>query len=294
MNAVDPSGYFFKKLKKELSRAWDDIRPYVGAIVGVALVYFTGGLSSSWFAATWYGAATGGAIAGAAGAAANGANLRGVLQGAALGAVSAAAFYGAGSAFAQTNCGSCYTTGNTLKTGAHVGKIAAHAAVGGVMSVLQGSKFGHGFSAAGFAQAFAPTIGALKGAKLMPARVAMASAIGGTASKLSGGKFANGAITGAFSRLFNEELHESAQEGEFSADQLTEPHLGKDVVSLVTNPVQYAQCTVDCAQQVFDGEMALKMGAAASGANVLSTGTKPGGATRAHHWRCQNSVSLRR
>lgn len=225
MNAVDPSGYFFKKLKKELSRAWDDIRPYVGAIVGVALIYFTGGVgteAASWFASSWYGAATAGAIAGAAGAAANGANLRGVLQGAALGAVSAAAFYGAGSAFAQSNCASCYTAGNALKTGAHVGKIATHAAVGGVMSVLQGGKFGHGFSAAGFAQAFAPAIGTLKGAKLMPARVAMAAAIGGTASKLSGGKFANGAITGAFSRLFNEELHESAQKGQSLEDYMQE------------------------------------------------------------------------
>lgn len=79
------------------------------------------------------------------------------------------------------------------------------------LHVLQGGKFGHGFSAAGFTQAFAPTIGALKGAKLMPARVAMAAAIGGTASKLSGGKFANGAITGAFSRLFNDEMQHGAQ-----------------------------------------------------------------------------------
>lgn len=64
------------------------------------------------------------------------------------------------------------------------------------------------------------------------------------------------------------------------SNQLTEPHLGKDLVSLISDPAQYAQCTVECAKQVFDGQMALKMGVVASGVNVLSTRTKPGGATQ--------------
>jgi hypothetical protein len=187
MNYTDPSGYFFKKL-------WKKVKQYASVIVGAALVYFTGG-AASWFVSSWYGAATAGAIAGAAGAAANGGNI---FTGALRGAFSAAAFYGVGSAFGEVAAGSA----------AHIGKTLAHGVVGGITSVLNGGKFGHGFAAAGATQAFAPSIDSInKGSRYSVARVTVAAVVGGTASKLTGGKFANGAVTGGFSRLFNDEMH---------------------------------------------------------------------------------------
>jgi len=86
-------------------------------------------------------------------------------------------------------------------------KVLAHGAIGGITSVLQGGKFGHGFAAAAF------TAGATKynnsgyfgGEGFSWQRVAVGAAIGGTASRLSGGKFANGAMTGAFSQALNAE-----------------------------------------------------------------------------------------
>jgi hypothetical protein len=88
--------------------------------------------------------------------------------------------------------------------------IFANAMVGGVASVLEGGKFGHGFFAAGFASAFKPMINKI-GAKadlatFRPHRVAVAAIIGGTGSVISGGKFANGAATGAFNQMFNGEV----------------------------------------------------------------------------------------
>src|SRR5690606_31746828 len=88
-------------------------------------------------------------------------------------------------------------------------KVLAHGITGGVMSKLQGGKFGHGFASAGVTQAFASGVDRLDADNLgvSAGRIAAAAIVGGTASHLSGGKFANGAITAAFSRAFNDELH---------------------------------------------------------------------------------------
>lgn len=43
--------------------------------------------------------------------------------------------------------------GNVLKTSQAVAQIGSHAVLGGVMSVLQGGKFGHGFISSGFTKA---------------------------------------------------------------------------------------------------------------------------------------------
>jgi hypothetical protein len=144
-----------------------------------------------------------GAASGAAGAAVNGGNI---VTGALKGAFTAAAFYGVGSAFSEANCASCFS-GGELTAAATVGKIAAHAMVGGVSSVLQGGKFGHGFFAAGVTQGFAKSINGISSARFSVGRIAAAAVIGGTISKITGGKFANGATTGAFSRMFNDEAH---------------------------------------------------------------------------------------
>ncbi|MDX3775602.1 RHS repeat-associated core domain-containing protein, partial [Chromatiaceae bacterium AAb-1] len=193
LSYTDPSGYFFSKL-------WKAVKPIIGVVV-VAVVSIYCQACGTYFAGSWYGAATAGAMAGGINAAANGGNI---LKGALTGAFSAAAFYGVGSYFNDVSFGSA----------AYYGKVAAHGLVGGVMSVLQGGKFGHGFAAAGVTQAFAGKIdGINEGDRFSAGRITAAAVVGGTASKLSGGKFANGAVTGAFSRMFNDEMHREKELG---------------------------------------------------------------------------------
>lgn len=194
LNATDPSGFFLDKL-------WDDvIKPLAGAIVASVLTYLFPTNTGFWWA-TFVGAASGAVSAGV-----NGSNI---LKGAAFGAFSAAAFYGAGEMFVGVDGnGSFFGTG--LTPGDFAGKVLAHGMVGGVMSVLQGGKFGHGFAAAGVSQSFA---GKINGMKSQPARVATSAAIGGTVSEMTGGKFGNGATTAAFGRLFNEGMHAAGQKG---------------------------------------------------------------------------------
>lgn len=203
LNAVDPSGFSW------LSKTWDKLRPYVGVIVGVAVGYFCGPCGASIIEAALTGAAIG-----AVSAAANGGNI---MKGALMGFISGAAFSAIGLAF--SDCGATCagaTFGTKLNSAAFAGKVLAHGAAGGVMSVLQGGKFGHGFASAGVTQAFAGAIDSIGGnmgssewasAGNRALRIASAAVVGGTASSMSGGKFANGALTGAFSRAFNDEAH---------------------------------------------------------------------------------------
>jgi len=187
LNATDPSGYF-------------RLREFVGTIVTIAVSIYCQAC----------GPVVAGMIGGAAGAAANGGNI---VQGAFWGAVSAAAFNAVGTAFEGAPVGDF--AGSGLTPEAFAGKVLAHGLTGGVMSVLQGGKFGHGFASAGVTQAFSGAIngigkrGNYGSATNRAYRIAAAAAVGGTASKLSGGKFANGAMTGAFSRAFNDELHDA-------------------------------------------------------------------------------------
>lgn len=184
---TDPSGYF-------------KLREIVGAVVGVVLAVY-----APWATSTWYGAMGAGAIAGAAGAAANGGNI---LQGALYGGISAAAFYGVASGFEGSNLagtpaaeGAIRAGKNLYLTGTNFAKlIAAQATVGGVMSVLQGGKFGHGFVSAGLTKAATPTILSFDN---VAAESVASGVVGGTASELTGGKFANGAATGTFLYVFN-------------------------------------------------------------------------------------------
>jgi RHS repeat-associated protein len=129
----------------------------------------------------------------------------GSLQGGLVGAFSAGLFYGIGSAFSQGNAPNLYDHGELTSMG-EAGKVLAHGVAGGVMSSLQGGKFGSGFLSAGVAEAAS---GQIQGIKVAAGRVIAASIVGGTTSVLAGGKFANGAVTGAFSQAFNEEQHSS-------------------------------------------------------------------------------------
>ena len=118
-----------------------------------------------------------------------GAIATGTLKGAFMGALTGAAFGAVGSYFPGT---SAFSLEGFLSFGF----------VGGVTSVLQGGKFGHGFFSAG-AGVLAGGAKWIQNAKLA-VRVLAKTIIGGTISSLTGGKFANGAVTGAFTAVVSE------------------------------------------------------------------------------------------
>ena len=169
LNGRDPSGYF-------------SIKENAGLIVGAVLTVW-----QPWGAGIWANIGYG-ATAGAAGAGANGGNI---LQGAAIGAFSAAVFSGINGPDSSLGWGASGDFGQ------HALNIAANGVAGGAISVVQGGKFGHGFASAGFSSAAG---GALRSTNIgnPGVRVFAASIVGGTASVASGGKFANGAMTAAF------------------------------------------------------------------------------------------------
>jgi len=179
LSYTDPTGYF------SLKKVWRKVRQFVA--IGVMIV---GMIYAPYLAPLWGGL--------------SGYISSGNIKGAVIGAFSAAVFQGIGNAFGRLAQSGKYAAGAL-----RAGKTLAHGVVGGVMSELQGGKFGHGFAAAGFTQAFAGPIGEVDAGNVgfSVQRTLIAATIGGTASVLSGGKFANGAVTGGFSRMFNDELH---------------------------------------------------------------------------------------
>jgi RHS repeat-associated protein len=200
LSATDPSGNF------SLRQALGVVIGVVAAITG-GLAFAAGNLLKSFLIAT-------------AGGFASAAIATGSLKAGLWGAVSAAAFWGIGTAFSNMafanveaiNAGAMSSSQllkSGLTSGQTIAKIAAHAGAGGVLGVLQGGKFGHGFASAGFTEVLSPAVGQIPGDGFggVLARTAASAAIGGTASKLSGGSFANGATTGAFQQLFNESSH---------------------------------------------------------------------------------------
>ncbi len=183
---IDPSGY----------SAWTKFRDkFIKPIIAIAISVYLPGSSAI------FGSFAGGFGATVASGALAGYVTTGSLKGALTGAFTAGAFYGVGSAFEGVN--------TSFASAGHMGKVLAHGVTGGIMSVLQGGKFGHGFAAAGMAQFAAPGIDGIdagtSGVSIQ--RVLVAAVVGGTTSAITGGKFANGAITGAFSRAFNDDAH---------------------------------------------------------------------------------------
>ncbi|NCT70116.1 MAG: hypothetical protein GXC75_04175 [Xanthomonadaceae bacterium] len=226
----------------------------------------------------------------------------GTLQGGLFGAFSAAVFYGIGTKFQQIQAANGADFKGVFGTGLtgdqFANKVLSHGVAGGVMSRLQGGKFGHGFLSAGVAELTAPMIDGIGGGavKAAPARVAAAALVGGTVSELTGGKFGNGAMQAAFSRAFNEELHQ--RHGAWPADNQFDPnepsyHRYTEVNKICD--ISQAGCTVDNVGGVMlDGFNAPSFGllpqAAAApgverllwashvpGANLPGTYTLPGG-----------------
>jgi hypothetical protein len=96
-----------------------------------------------------------------------------------------------------------------------VARLMLHGVAGGVMSELNGGKFGHGFASAFVTQllegAITENVDALnKG--LSWERVAVAGMVGGAVSAATGGRFVNGAVSGAMSRGLNAELDNENKE----------------------------------------------------------------------------------
>ena len=172
MSYTDPSGYFYYRAPPNATRS----NPFV-PLLQVAAAVFTGGQS------IWIQAAASAAV---------GYVATGTFQGAAIGAFTAVMFYNVGTALKAANAG---PSAQALIRGF----------AGGVSSVLQGGKFGHGFASAAVVSLAHGAIG--DGLDTPQNRTIAASIVGGTVSVASGGKFANGAVTSAFMWAFNFENH---------------------------------------------------------------------------------------
>ncbi|NOU49828.1 RHS repeat-associated core domain-containing protein, partial [Pseudoalteromonas sp. JBTF-M23] len=205
LSYTDPSGYFVKWMMKKTG-TWNLLRavgkiPVLNTIAVVALNFIPG--CQGWCSAMAMAAYTGAQTYAMTGS--FGAGLR-------AGAISMAQSWALGKIGKSAAWGKAGTASN----------IFANAMVGGVVSELQGGKFGHGFVAAGVTSAFKSMLNDIGGENSANAaiergdvsalemyklhRIVGAAVIGGTASVLSGGKFANGAISGAFTQAFNGEV----------------------------------------------------------------------------------------
>ncbi len=90
--------------------------------------------------------------------------------------------------------------------------VLAHGVAGGVMSSLEGGKFGSGFIGAGVSEAFSGATAHMDARTLGVSadRAVTAAIIGGTASAISGGKFSDGAISGAFGQIYSDAANGAA------------------------------------------------------------------------------------
>ena len=174
MTLVDPSGFFFSKLMKKVSRF---VSKYGRTIVSIAIAAvvpggyaFVGGFLSGYVL--------------------SGGDIR-------------SAFFGA---FAAIAFGALHSNVFSVE------RLLGHGILGGALSSVQGGRFKDGFlgSAVTFGLGSAGIFKSLNLSALNQttwSRVKnafVAGIIGGTASVIGGGKFQNGAVSGAFSRLFND------------------------------------------------------------------------------------------
>lgn len=187
LNGTDPSGYFWNIIgyavagfiAGKAAQALDI--PVLSAIANIAVCVTAGPACAVAFSfSSTLGA--GGSFASA-------------LKSGLFAGVSAAAFGAIGDKFVGKS--------GFFKMGgaAHIG---AHAITGGILSVAQGGKFGHGFLTAGLTKAL--NINELiDGAEVKHdvIRAVTAAIVGGTVSAISGGKFVNGAITAGFAQAYN-------------------------------------------------------------------------------------------
>jgi RHS repeat-associated protein len=196
MSYTDPSGYFFKKLGKLIKDNWR-------ALASIAVGYFTFGLGTGVWSLAGVGNLSFGAAVGwgAAAGAASGFVSTGSLRGALSGAISGAAFGAIGASGLSG-----------------VESFAASGLTGGLLSDIQGGKFGHGFVSAG--------IGAAAGGRFGQnpyAQVIGAAIVGGTISAVTGGKFANGAVGAAFAATLMANWGSDTNQSDAATSSVGEP-----------------------------------------------------------------------
>jgi hypothetical protein len=188
---TDPSGYFSVKSVLKLAAV-------------VVISYVTAGIAGGMAWAAAFGVQVGSATAYAvvaAGGALSGFIMTGSLEGALWGAFSAMTFYGIGQWMPGGANGNGVFNSNYTATEL-AGASLTHGAAGGVISHMQGGKFGHGFLSAGVTKVFSPAIHDDSGNRL--AQTAIAAVVGGSVSQATGGKFANGAVTAAMAFALNQ------------------------------------------------------------------------------------------
>lgn len=206
LSYTDPSGLSF-------------VKKYWRAIVAAAITIFAPYLGA--WTTTWWGAATIGFVSGTI--------ASGSIQGGLWGAFAGAVFFGIGSGFqemARVNSMPEGVFGTGLTGPQFAGQVLSHATAGGVISVMQGGKFGHGFASAGISKAGTPATETIRSGL---ARGVVHTLIGGTVSAASGGKFANGAVTAALAFAFNSSAHSARKKSiaERADELLTEAMRGE-------------------------------------------------------------------
>ena len=177
LNATDPSGY-------------EVISLVLGAILALVPEIALSSVTAAWLGAAAFVETL---IAG------------GDFFSALISGLSAAAFTALGPQFASPLSFAQFAT-----------SVVVFGAVGGMTSLLQGGKFGHGFRSAAIGAAFSGAAGSVSRGMGRLGRSVVDVVAGGTISELTGGKFVNGAATHAFTAA----LKAISTENEPDAEQL--------------------------------------------------------------------------
>jgi RHS repeat-associated protein len=201
LNASDPSGYLGIK-----ERQW------LGAIIMIVAV------ATQQYWAIEAGSASFFAYYAAAGAISGGVSTQST----------SGALWGAFSSMVTAGMGNAYGGAGALT------RTAAMGMTGGVLSVMQGGKFGHAFASAGLSALAGPSV---RGLDRAGQRAVVGAIVGGTISAATGGKFANGAITGAMSYAFASSANAADGEGgEPTIEQVSGMSTAELRAEIVGNP----------------------------------------------------------
>ncbi|VUD40407.1 tRNA(Glu)-specific nuclease WapA [Thalassocella blandensis] len=188
MKYSDPSGYFIKKLFSGIARAFGNfVQKFGPTVISVGACVFGGPVAC--------------------------AGMNAALSYITTGDLGAAVLSGITS-FATAQISGAIGQANEIFGPAKlfdIGRSFAHGTVGGIVSVLQGSKFGQGFASAFFTKmvsgsihVMSHNIASTSGINANIVGAISTAMVGGTASVIGGGKFANGAQTAMVQYLFNQ------------------------------------------------------------------------------------------
>jgi RHS repeat-associated protein len=182
LTLTDPTGYLTGK-------------QWLRLIATIAINVYMPGIVNGWLgiASNSAQAITGAMVAGTVSGAINGGT-----EGAMRGAFSAALFFGIGESF-QNATSSLIQDGGKLTAFGKAAKAVSHGIAGGIVSSMEGGRFGHSFASAGITELAMPMIDEI-GHPL--AEATAASLLNGSLTAATGGKFANGAVTAAFAEAF--------------------------------------------------------------------------------------------